>query len=276
MARARNIKPGFFTNDHLAEIQPLGRLLFAGLWTIADREGRLEDRPKRIKAEVLPYDKCNVDALLGQLECAGFIRRYAAEGHQYIQVLNFGKHQNPHVREPESVIPAPDEHSAGPVLAPDENVPSPADTGFPITDSPLLIPDTPTQQARTREASPSEPFEALVALCHATGADIGELSGSVKSKQLGKAKQLLGDGMSLWDIGRLAGYCASQSWRTSPVDMFTLEKERGKWELAGKPASEPTKAARASPFAGIDEFEQRVNGTHEAGPEYVEATWRST
>ena len=130
--------------------------------------------------------------------------------------------------------------------------------------------------ARTREASPSEPFEALVALCRATGADVAELSGSVKNKQLGKAKQLLADGLTLWDIGRLAGYCASQSWRTSPVDMFTLEKERGKWELAGKPASEPTKAARASPFAGIDEFEQRVNGTHETEPEYVEATWRST
>ena len=56
MARARNLKPSFFTNDKLAELHPLGRLLFAGLWTIADREGRLEDRPKRIKTDVsLPY-----------------------------------------------------------------------------------------------------------------------------------------------------------------------------------------------------------------------------
>jgi hypothetical protein len=55
VARSRNIKPGFFLNDELAECEPLARILFAGLWCIADREGRLEDRPKRIKAEVLPY-----------------------------------------------------------------------------------------------------------------------------------------------------------------------------------------------------------------------------
>jgi hypothetical protein len=48
MARSRNIKPGFFTNDELAECHPLGRLLFAGLWTIADKRG-LDDRPKKLK-----------------------------------------------------------------------------------------------------------------------------------------------------------------------------------------------------------------------------------
>jgi hypothetical protein len=64
MARARNIKPGFFLNDELAECEPLARLLFAGLWCIADREGRLEDKPKRIKVEILPYDDCDIDYLL--------------------------------------------------------------------------------------------------------------------------------------------------------------------------------------------------------------------
>ena len=39
MSRSRNIKPGFFKNEHLAECQPLARLLFIGLWTLADREG---------------------------------------------------------------------------------------------------------------------------------------------------------------------------------------------------------------------------------------------
>jgi len=62
--RARNLKPGFFKNDRLAEIEPLGRLLFAGLWCMADSRGRLEDRVLRIKAEVLPYDSCDCDALL--------------------------------------------------------------------------------------------------------------------------------------------------------------------------------------------------------------------
>ena len=45
MARTRSIKPGFFTNDLLGEIHPLGRILFAGLWCQADRLGIVEYRP---------------------------------------------------------------------------------------------------------------------------------------------------------------------------------------------------------------------------------------
>lgn len=103
--RARNIKPGFFKNELLGELSPLGRLLFAGLWCMADREGRLEDRPRRIRAEILPYDDCDVEALLGQLAEAGFIRRYEADGNRYICIPSFLHHQKPHSRERESVIP---------------------------------------------------------------------------------------------------------------------------------------------------------------------------
>lgn len=105
MARTRNIKPGFFLNDELAEIEPLGRLLFAGLWTIADREGRLEDRAKKIKAEILPYDDCDIDALLDKLHEHGFIQRYQVEGAKYIQICTFSKHQVPHIKEKASEIP---------------------------------------------------------------------------------------------------------------------------------------------------------------------------
>ena len=52
MARARNIKPGFFKNEDLAECSPWARLCFAGLWTLADREGRLEDRANVIQDEL--------------------------------------------------------------------------------------------------------------------------------------------------------------------------------------------------------------------------------
>jgi HNH endonuclease len=110
MARSRNIKPGFFTNDELAECEPLARLLFAGLWTEADREGRLEDRPKKIKAAILPYDDCNADELLEQLAARGFILRYQSGG-AFIQITGFGKHQDPHYKEKASEIPAPPGHA---------------------------------------------------------------------------------------------------------------------------------------------------------------------
>ena len=122
MKRTRQINPGFFTNDELADITPLGRLLFAGLWVIADREGRLEDRPKKIKAEILPYDNCDVDDLLNQLQNAGFIKRYKVDiprtdqGNTMdtpkadvgiIQVVNFTKYQHPHRNESASTLPPP-------------------------------------------------------------------------------------------------------------------------------------------------------------------------
>ena len=110
MARSRNIKPGFFTNDELAECHPLGRLLFAGLCTIADKEGRLDDRPKKIKAMLLPFDEADCDALLQQLNDHKFIIRYRVNGECYIQISNWKKHQNPHCKEAASEIPAPIEN----------------------------------------------------------------------------------------------------------------------------------------------------------------------
>lgn len=136
MARSRNIKPSFFTNDTLAECPALARILFAGLWTIADREGRLEDRPKKIRAEVLPYDEFDCDSYLNLLADKGFIIRYKSSENQYIQIVNFQKHQNPHVKEAESTIPAPDKNSSSNSL--NRNEP-----GLnPLTDSLNLIPLT--------------------------------------------------------------------------------------------------------------------------------------
>lgn len=109
--RARTLKPGFFKNEQLAELPMAARLLFAGLWCLADREGRLEDRPRRIKAELFPYDDLDVEPLLQALADHGFIIRYAVDGARYIQVTNFTKHQSPHPREAASEIPPPPAHS---------------------------------------------------------------------------------------------------------------------------------------------------------------------
>lgn len=106
MARARNIKPGIFKNEILGVADPLYTLLFEGLWLLADREGRLEDRPVRIKGELFPYrDGLDVDAMLSWLEQGGFIRRYSSNGLAIIQIVAFGKHQTPHGTEKDSDLP---------------------------------------------------------------------------------------------------------------------------------------------------------------------------
>lgn len=108
MARARNIKPGFFKNEFLAEMPCEARLLFIGLWTLADREGRLEDRPKRIKAELFAFDCFDVDSMLNLLQRDMFVLRYEVNGVRFIQIENFVKHQDPHYKEKASDIPAPE------------------------------------------------------------------------------------------------------------------------------------------------------------------------
>lgn len=108
MARARSLKPALFKNEVLGVADPLYTLLFEGLWTLADRDGRLEDRPLRIRAEVFPYrDGINIGAMLDWLQSHGFILRYEISGRHYISVLGFARHQNPHKNEAPSEIPAP-------------------------------------------------------------------------------------------------------------------------------------------------------------------------
>jgi len=108
MARARNIKPGLFSNELLAELPAFDRLLFIGMWCLADREGRLEDRPKRIRMELFPIDAYDVGEGLDRLADTGFITRYLVEGFSVIEITNFQKHQNPHGSEKDSNLPDKD------------------------------------------------------------------------------------------------------------------------------------------------------------------------
>jgi hypothetical protein len=276
----RTLKPSFFTNELLLEIEPLGRLLFQGLWCLADREGRLEDRPGRIKHQVLPGDPCDIDGLLDALATRGFILRYGADGRRCIQVLNFAKHQTPHAKEQASRLPAPDMPSADPVLAPD--MPSAStlllldpDSGIPELE--LGVANATTAHARETPAAPSvvvdQPYALWEALCEESGSDPAAQAPAFRTRQLAVAKRLLQQGYGEDTVRRCVRYLKSQDWRTSPIDLLTVEKEAGKWELAGSPAT--AMPARASPGrrgnlstqAVADEIDAVRNGavTHDDG-----------
>lgn len=106
MARSRNIKPGIFKNELLGVADPLLTILFAGLWCLADKRGRLEDRPLRIKAEIFPYRELpDFNGYLTELARLGFIRRYSVDGQEVIDIPAFEKHQHPHHTEKDSELP---------------------------------------------------------------------------------------------------------------------------------------------------------------------------
>lgn len=111
MARIRTIKPGFFKHGDLfdAEVEfklPL-RIAYAGLWTIADREGRFKWKPRDIKPDVLPYDDVSMVDVMAALESKGFVQRYTADGQEYGYIPAFLQHQHVNKNEPQSNIPAP-------------------------------------------------------------------------------------------------------------------------------------------------------------------------
>ena len=108
MPRIRAIKPEFFTHERLAELSPIDRLFFIGLWTVADREGRLENRPKRLKVLLMPYDDYDVITGTSRLEHGGHIQCYRDEaGHDFIAIPSWTKHQRPHHTERPSELPIP-------------------------------------------------------------------------------------------------------------------------------------------------------------------------
>jgi uncharacterized phage protein (TIGR02220 family) len=110
--RSRVTKPGFFANEDLALIEPIPwpRDLFHGLWSLADREGRLEDRPMRIQIHIFPYYHKQASAemiseWLSALQKNDLLTRYEVNGTKYIQIHNFKKHQPIHHKESKSEIP---------------------------------------------------------------------------------------------------------------------------------------------------------------------------
>lgn len=169
MARTRSIKPSFFKNEYLAECEPMARLLFVGLWTLADSQGRMEFRPLRIKAELFPYDNCDIVGLLKQLADRGFVRAYESGDVKVLEIPTFGEHQRCHPDERDEGLPPPDE-SAETIVFPERNekpgnptlepgnppascalYPS---TSNPSTSNPLGAPSTPQRRRCSKPADP--------------------------------------------------------------------------------------------------------------------------
>ncbi|MEW6626568.1 MAG: hypothetical protein AB1431_07250 [Pseudomonadota bacterium] len=76
-------------------MQPLARLLFIGIWNECDDAGSFEWSPLKLKMRILPADNADAGALLEELEAAGCIMRYRADGRDLGAVRNFALYQRP-------------------------------------------------------------------------------------------------------------------------------------------------------------------------------------
>lgn len=107
MARIRTVKPEFWTDEKIVELTPWARLLFLGLLNFSDDAGRLVNSPKRLKMQILPADSVSIPVLLTELENQGLLRFYAVKQAEYIEIVNFSKHQK--INHPsKTMLPGPE------------------------------------------------------------------------------------------------------------------------------------------------------------------------
>lgn len=96
MARIRTIKPEFPQSESMGRVSRDARLLFVNLWTICDDHGRTRAHSRMLASLLFPYDEdagTGVPVWLAELEKEGCIRRYEVDGAQYLQVMQWTKHQ---------------------------------------------------------------------------------------------------------------------------------------------------------------------------------------
>lgn len=103
--RARSIKPAIFLNEDLGTEDPMVTLAFIGLWCAADKEGYLEDRPLRLKAEIFPYrENIDFNGYLTVMSRLDLIQRINVGDKSFIHIKKFTLHQKPHHTEKGSWI----------------------------------------------------------------------------------------------------------------------------------------------------------------------------
>jgi hypothetical protein len=118
MARIRQLKPEFWTDDKVASLSRDARLLFLGLWTEADDDGRLVDSAKLLAGSLFPFDDDVTPKKLGtwleEVVDQGLVIRYRRGAASYLHIVNFKRHQKiAHPRRSSLPPPEDDPSNAG-------------------------------------------------------------------------------------------------------------------------------------------------------------------
>lgn len=268
MARKRMIDPDFWSDEAVGALSLCGRLLFMGLISQADDEGRLRGNPALIRSQLFPYDEDVTASVVSQelvaIERVGLIVRYAVDGQQFIWVRNFSKHQTinkptasklPPPPDVTSPAPLPEDYGSTPVAQGMEaaelacgrgNAPLPEDYGSATVGVPPKRREekgreekgnttTPTGVA----ARPSNPsWELLEAACDVLGIEATDYGGE-RDKQLAAAKRLLKK-HSTDDVIACLRWLHSDEWRRSHgIDLMTVEQNMARWIGANRPTAMP-------------------------------------
>lgn len=106
MPRIRSLKPQVWQDERVCQVSRDARLLFVGLITLADDEGRFLTLPSVVCGHIYPRDADAVRKVpkwLGELDDAGLVHLYGGE---YGCLPKWSSHQKISHRTP-SILPEP-------------------------------------------------------------------------------------------------------------------------------------------------------------------------
>ena len=106
MARARFIRPEFFTDEKVSDL-PFGAcLLFQGIWCHSDLRGVFKSAPRLLRGLIFPMrdgiETGTVGEWLGLIEAQGMVDRFEAAGKSWGHVKHWNEHQSASPREVET------------------------------------------------------------------------------------------------------------------------------------------------------------------------------
>jgi hypothetical protein len=107
--RIRTLKPEMWADEKIGALSRDARLLFVGLVTLADDEGRFRAMPSAILGHVFPYDEDALRKLekwTRELERGHLLVRYQHAGVTYGALNGWSKHQKINRPNP-SELPSP-------------------------------------------------------------------------------------------------------------------------------------------------------------------------
>lgn len=110
-ARIRTIKPQFWGSHDTSRLSIHARLLFIGLISMADDEGRFLASPNSVNGFVFPNDDlppARIRKLLDECADVGVIRLYQIQGINYGLIPTFRAHQRVSHPQPSALPPPAD------------------------------------------------------------------------------------------------------------------------------------------------------------------------
>lgn len=114
MARKRMIDPNIWQSEDFSRLSTLGKLVFIGLFSLADDEGRGRCNPVYLKSTLFPYEEgirsADIDKTLSEISSNMSVIFYSCDGSSYYSLYNWNTWQKID-RPSESKIPEYDKET---------------------------------------------------------------------------------------------------------------------------------------------------------------------